>query len=320
MRLLFSVALLGLGWFAAVNLAATAVAWLAARVLLRRPRVNADVLALVRLAPSIAATIFVLVVFVPGHLRFEPLESDETFGLLLLALTLVSAAVLVRSLRRAIALVSAARLARKALAIHGATLGSPADNYRTKAYELDGFSGLSLAGIFKARILVGSRVRRALTAGELELAIAHECAHQSSRDNLARGAMFCAPDVFGLSSTGRALERRWQAETECRADSEAVAGDERRAVLLASALVKVARLAAERDPLGSPAWSAFHEPTLLEARVRRLLSGAALVSSSWRLNMPLTLGLLLVLAAAGSTLGAAMEIHRLTEVLVELLP
>ena len=320
MRMLLSLTLLGLAWFAAVNVAATALAWLAARGLLRSDRPNPDVLALVRLAPSIAATLFVLVLFVPGHLRLEPVDSDESFGLLFVVLTLLSAALLVRALRRTIVVVSVARRARKALGASGTALNPNADDRVTKVYELEGFSGLSLAGVFRSQIFVGVGVRRALTSDELELAIAHEHAHDSWRDNLTRCAMFCAPDLLGWSSTARALERRWRAEAECRADSDAVAGDERRAVLLASALVKVARLSGERNPLSSPAWSAFHEPMLLEARVRRLLSGAAFAFPSRRLNVPVACCFVLAFTAAGSALGAATEVHRLTEILVALLP
>ena len=319
MRVWLSLALLGLAWFAVVNLIATVPAWLSARVLLRNRRADADLVAIVRLAPSILAAIFVVLLFVPGHLWLEPTDSDESFGRFLVALTLISGAMLLRSVWRALALGAIAARARNALAQNGSALRPIAEGGRTDAYELKGFSGLSLAGIFKAHILVGSRVRRALTTHELDLAIAHEHAHRSSRDNLTRCAMFCAPDLFGWLGTARALEGRWRAEAECRADSAAVAGDERRAVVLASALLKVARLGVEQNPLSSPAWSTFHEPALLEARVRRLLSGAALVSPCHRLNLLPMFCVLLVVAAAGSALGAATEIHRLTEALVELL-
>ncbi len=76
----------------------------------------------------------------------------------------------------------------------------------------------------------------------------------------------------------RQLEERWQAEAECEADAHAVRGDGHRAVVLAAALVKVARLGGVTAvPPIIPAWtsSAFHVPTLLEMRVRRLVSGSA---------------------------------------------
>ena len=129
--------------------------------------------------------------------------------------------------------------------------------------------GVSFFGIWRPTILVGSEARAALTPDELDLAISHEIAHRQSLDNLKRFMMHVAPDLFGWTGVARELEERWQTEAECEADASAAGGDGQRAVLLASALVKVARLGGMghlRSP--SPAWSAFHVPTLLELRVR----------------------------------------------------
>ena len=84
MRLLLSSALLGLVWFAAINAAATLVAWMLGRVLLRRPGpFGAGLLLAVRLLPAVAASVFVLAVFLPAHWRFEPADSGESFGFVL---------------------------------------------------------------------------------------------------------------------------------------------------------------------------------------------------------------------------------------------
>jgi beta-lactamase regulating signal transducer with metallopeptidase domain len=313
-----SLAVLALAWFAVINLAAGAIAWLWARVLVRRERPPAaDLLALVRLMPAALPALFVLVVFVPSHLRLEPAHSDESFGVVLIALTLTSVLMLLRSSVRLLGVARVARRARRALAAHASTV--TAGGRMNAAYELEQFAGLSLAGVFKPRILVGSPVRRALTPPELELAIAHERAHLASRDNLKRCAMFCAPDLFGFSSTARALEERWRGETECKADAHAVAGDERRAVLLASALVKAARVAGQGGPLASPVWSAFHEPALLETRVRRLVSGAALILPPRRATLSVVLALTAAVALVGSSVGAE-QIYHASEALVRLLP
>ncbi len=319
MRLLLSLALLGLAWFTAVNIIATAFAWLWGRALLqRKERPGADLLAVVRLAPSVVATLFVLAVFLPGHVWFEPSESDESFGVLVMTFALGGLVLVLRSMHRLAAVARVARRAKAAVAIEASPLVAAGGT--AEAYELREFRGLSLAGVFRPRILVGARVRRALTPDELDLAISHELAHRSSRDNVKRCAMFCAPDLFGCLPLAHALELRWRAETECRADSRAVAGDERRAVLLASALVKVARLAGQPGPLSSAVWSTFHEPALLETRIRRLVSGAALVSPSRQVTVPLALGISVALALVASSLGGAADIHRVTEALVGLLP
>ena len=319
MRVLLTISLLGLAWFAAVNLAASAIAWTAGRTIVRgRWQLPSDWLLLVRLFPAGVAALFVVVVFLPAHLRFEPSESDESFGRLLLTLFALAIAIISRAGARAGAVAAAALRTSRALAAMPSAIPAAAVG---GAYEVQQFPGLSLAGVFRTRILVGADARRVLTRDELDVALAHEHAHRASRDNIKRCAMFCAPDFFGWTSTARALEQRWRAEAECRADSRAVAGDERRAVQLASALVKVARLAnSGRNRLASPVWSTFHEPMLLEARVRRLVSGEALGAPSPRFTRAIVLTSVLAMAWLGLSPAAAEEIHRATEALVHLLP
>jgi Zn-dependent protease with chaperone function len=318
-RLLLTISLLGFAWFAAVNLIASAVVWAAGRLIIRRRwQPNAQWMLAMRLFPGCIAALFVAMVFLPAHLRFEPSESDESFGRLVLTLSVMAMAIVLRSLARAAAVAAVALRTRRVLAALPSAI--PGDSV-AEAYEVEHFAGLSLAGVFKTRILVGSEARRALTHEELSVALAHEHAHRASRDNIKRCAMFCAPDFFGWTSTARALEQRWRADAECRADARAVAGDERRAVQLASALIKVAKLAAGAgNRLASPVWSAFHEPMLLEARVRRLVSGEALSARSPRFARSIVVASVVALAWLGSSAGAAAEIHRATEALVHFLP
>src|SRR4051794_28438954 len=159
---------------------------------------------------------------------------------------------------------------------------------------------------------------RHLTGAELDLAIAHEVAHREAFDNLARWSMLCAPDFLAKSEVGSRLERGWHVAAESLADATATRGDETRAVQLASALVKVARLAAvtgQRAPALS--WSTLNDSELLERRVERLLTGGAHTLPPSRLRV---LG-----AAALTALCMALPVfipavHHLTESLVALLP
>jgi Zn-dependent protease with chaperone function len=313
MKLLLSSTLLALAWFAAVNIVVSAGAWLAARWMLRRRNVGPGGLLMLRLLPAAAATFLVVLVFVPGHLRFEPADAEESFGGLLVGLALLSTALLVRSGWRALSVARASAALR-----HWAERALQASPQ--EVLEVDELAGVSLAGIFRTRILIGSTARAVLTPAELRLAIAHERAHRSSRDNLKRCAMFCAPDVFGWSERARRLEAEWRAEAECRADALAVSGDETRAVQLASALVKVAQLGRPASAARhSPVWSPFHEAQLLEARIRRLVCSAAIGPAQSRpagrarvLAAALPLGLWL--------LDAPYQLHQLTELLVASLP
>jgi beta-lactamase regulating signal transducer with metallopeptidase domain len=312
-KLLFSSVLLGLAWFALLNMLASMAAWALADAVLRRNVRPATLLA-VRLMPALMSATFVVAVFLPAHLRFEPAARDESFGFLLGSLAALGCVLLFRSLCRAL---SAAwndyRL--------GAFARRAAVRLDAGALEVRGFPGVSLAGILRPTILVGSDTVAALTAAELDAAISHEQAHRRSRDNFKCFLMFCAPDVFGWSAKARQIEDRWRAEAECQADARAVAGDDRRALVLASALVKVARLTKRSTVvMPSPAWSALHLAALLETRVRLLTAGRAPADAG---NGRLWRGL--VLAAIGVATTAWLSdgsyaLHQITESMVTHLP
>ena len=318
MRLVLSSVLLGLVWFVAVNAVTTTVAWTLGRVLTRRPApVGASRLLMARLLPAAISSFFVLAVFLPAHWRFEPADSDESFGVVIgttaaLGLWLVLGAV-ARALRASLAGHRFAGVVRRAARREAGD--------RVESFVLNGVPGVSLAGIWRPRILIGSEARDALTPSELDLAISHEIAHRRSKDNLKRFLMFCSPDFFRWTRVARQLEERWQAEAECEADANAVRGDGERAVVLAAALVKVARLGSVcAVPAIAPAWtsSAFHVPTVLEMRVRRLVSGctpppaAAGRWSGTAISACVAAGLWLV--------GFSDTLHLITETMVTRLP
>lgn len=314
MRLLASAVLLGLSWFAAVNLVLSAAAWIASRWALHRSgSTSATLLLAVRLLPAAAASLFLALVFLPAHLRYEPADPDERFGAVLLALAMLGLGSILGSARRLMRVVADARQVRRWRL-------APLDAGTEPAYEVAGFPGMSLAGIVRTRILIGSSARAALTPSELELALAHERAHRRSFDNLKRCLVFCAPDFFGGSRAASRLEAAWRARLEREADLRAVDGDEHRAIHLASALVKVARLGGPVSAVSSPLWSTFNEPPLLESRVRDLVSGRAervpprgrRVAAAAALGAGAAVCVWLVSASHG--------VHRLTETLVGLLP
>jgi hypothetical protein len=319
--LLLSSVLLGLMWFAAANAVASLLAWLVGRAMVARApkRQSVQFLLVIRLLPAAASSLFVLVVFLPAHWRFEPPDTDESFGVVLAGTATVGLLLILHAGWRAIrAGVAGHRFG--AIARRAARHVNP-DGADHQVLELKGWRGISLAGIWQPKIFIGSEVLAALTPAELDLAVAHEMAHRRSNDNLKRFAMCCVPDLFGWTSVAQRLEQQWQAEAECEADAQAVGRDGSRAVALASALVKVARL--ERDGglrPASPAFSAFHVPTLLELRVRRLVAESALPSAAggcmWRLGTTASLALV-----AGLWLtDFSHALHVITETLVSRLP
>ena len=315
MRLVLSSALLGLVWFVAINAIASLVAWTVGRMLLKRATPSgANPFLTVRLLPAVASTVFAFLVFLPAHVRFEPGENDESFGAVLSVAAAISLSVLLAAAWRAL---------RAGLAGHRLSMLVEGAGTATSSgmLEVGGLSGVSLAGIWRPKILVGAEARAALTPAELDLAICHEHAHRQSLDNLKRFLMFTAPDLFRWTAIARQLEQRWQAEAECEADACAVMGDGHRAMLLASALVKVARLACPGTiRSASPAWSAFHVPTLLELRVRQLVSGTLRPPVSTR-----TLAWSGICLALGVPMGVwllefSYSLHVVTEVMVTHLP
>jgi len=304
---------LALAWFAAVNGGASILSWMVATGLSSpRQREISRLLLVVRLFPAVASIVFAGALFLPSHWALEPRDANETLGLAWYAVAFAGLLLLLRSSVRALEVFRTGqclRIGERRSTVHAADV-----------HEVDGLRGLSLAGVFRPRILIGPSVARELSLAELEVAVAHELAHRQAFDNLARWAMLCAPDFFGSSRAARRLEREWHAAAESLADARAVRGDSVRAVHLASALVKVARLAA-LEPAAPlvPAWSTLNDPPLLERRVRRLVTGAVPLAASRRSRivpsvMTLAASLLVVVPAF------AGMIHQLTEALVNLLP
>jgi hypothetical protein len=311
---------LTLAWFAAANLIASAVTWPLAAALRRRSshrvtRSRAQVLVAVRLLPAVVSVVLALGLFLPEHWASEAREGSEEFGAVLWALAMVGAALLGASVWRVSKALHSCRRLRQSW-----SGGSTGDGCIVNDVSLP---GISLAGILKTSVVVGRPVREALTGQELEVALAHELAHRDARDNVKRFAMFASPDFLGYTGAGRQLERQWSADAECLADAQAVRGDSSRAALLASALVKVARLAgaatAGRTP-DVPLWSTFYQSALLEMRVRRLVGGPVVLPAASRIVPVAAFAAVsaLVIAAWAENLPRLM--HFTTEALVRLLP
>lgn len=308
---MFNEAILTLAWFAAINVAVSIAVLIAARFFGDTVGANparARRLALARLAPSVIGAIGAFGLFLPAHLKLEPPRSDEwlgpwtvSVGMCGIVLVLRSAFQLAETWRRS------ARLVRDS--------GRDITRGRLCMTEVPLLPGIALAGIMRPRILVGEPARRLLSEEELDVALAHELAHQQTGDNLTRVLMRCAPDFLAGTRTADRLETLWAGEAECLADATAVGGSPTRAALLASALVKIGRLAVG-ESRWSPEWSALHHPALLEVRVRRLVSGLAVGAGSSRW-FRLAAALSALAVAMAWSLGLPTELHWLTERLLQ---
>jgi hypothetical protein len=316
--------LLALAWFGAVNAvlsaAAALIGWFIERRMIRLRASSAPtVLLLLKLVPGLVALFFTFVVFLPAHYRFEPEGAKESAGYTLVALGMLGAVALVLAVRRAV---------RDAGATHRVERGwrERASGPRTflegrlPVYGLpDQSPVISLAGLVRPRVFVGRPVIEAFTKDEMEVSLAHELAHHDTRDNLKRMLVACSPDLLGIWPSGRTLERRWRAVVEFAADARAVAGRKERALSLASALLKVARLA---PAAGSAAASGFYDGTLLSARIDRLLSPDLADEPPRRLApaWEVFLGSATLCAALLAAEAAWFGVHLATEGLVRFLP
>jgi Zn-dependent protease with chaperone function len=315
---------LALAWFGTVNAALSAAAagigWFIQRGLIRLRASSApDVLLLLKLAPGVVALFFTFVVFLPAHWRFEPEGAEESAGYTLVALGILGAFTLVLAVRRAVRDAGATRRVERGWRerASGPTMFLGA---WLPVYGLpDASPIISLAGLVRPRVFVARPVVEAFTNDEMEVSLAHELAHHDTHDNLKRMLVACSPDLLGIWPSGRALERRWRALVEFAADARAVAGREERALSLASALLKVARLAPA--PVSAAA-SGFYDGTLLAARIDRLLSPGLGEEPPHRLApaWEVFLGSATLFAALLVAEAAWFGVHLATEGLVRLLP
>lgn len=317
MTALASAAILGLAWFAAVNAMMSAiVAGLSGRLgpqaagSVRRARL----LLVWRFLPVGSASVLSLAWFVPAHLRLEPMDSEERFGFVLLALCAAGIGLFLRGGWRLAGLLRAGRRLARVTAVYSA---SERDD---DCVELPMIHGIVLAGVWRPRVLIGAGVRGALTPAELAVAIAHEREHRRVRDNLVRVLLACLPDFLAFIPAARRIEALWEGEAECLADARAAGRSAARANRLASALVKVARLPPPASSAWQAGWSTFHQAALLDTRVRLLVQPGRRPPLS-PANGVAAVALLVAGVIAGAWgAGVPQGLHAFTEVLVRLAP
>ena len=285
------------------------------RIAGRTPGDRARILATWRLAPAGAGAMLALVLGA-AFARFEPRDTTEDPGLLLAAgaaVTLgLAAHALTRAGRAARAGIECARLVR--------VCGRPlihSDGTPLWVVETD-YPVAAVTGVVRTRLVVSTRILRECTPVEIDAVLEHERAHVRRRDNLVRAAMLALPNPLSLTRAGREMQAQWSAAAEESADDHAAGQAPGARTALASALVRVARMA--RTP--APAWMpglAFYEGTNLERRVRRLLEPRGLAT---RMPPRAVAALALTVGAVGFALteAAARQVHAWMEIAVHLVP
>jgi beta-lactamase regulating signal transducer with metallopeptidase domain len=254
--------------FVALNLVLTLMTvafWRAARSW----RLDGRALFALRMVPAIGSASLVLGLLLPAYVAFEPRDTTESAGPLLVVFVVIALGLVAAGMRRTFRSWRDTRWVERRWkdgAVHGASLGIPVRAYRVASTQ----PLAALVGVVRPRLFVSDRFLDALTAGERQAVIEHEAGHLRSHDNLKRTAMKLAPDWLSFTSTGRELEAAWAAAAESEADDHAAGPDRSRSLDLASALLKASRLA----PVRFAGVSNFCDESTIARRVARLLEDA----------------------------------------------
>ena len=276
MNLPYTMRLLCLCWasFFMVHMVLALVARFGAGTAVRvaehmKPRSAARLLFILRTSPLVLTLLAVLAFCIPSYLWLEPEVTGERVGLICIILALAGVAICASALIRVCGAVRGTvrylhhcqHHGRK-VTVRGET--SPALLLKDKSPIL------AVAGVFRPQLVISRRVMRGLSAEEREAALRHEQAHCVAGDNLKRFLILLSPDLFPFVRTFGSLERAWSRFTEWAADDSATEGDPQRALSLASALVRVAKMGS-KPQLGYLSCSLLGSDNDLSQRVDRLL-------------------------------------------------
>ncbi len=264
-------------------------------------------LLLLRLSPGAGAALLVFSVVLPAFLTYEPAHESEGAGPLLWALAAFSLVALGDGIRRAWHASKSARQFLQSLAV-------VAEHRTAEGRRIEIVDApepiVAVVGDWRPRIIAAQRVLAICSEAEFRQVIAHEVAHLSARDNLKCLLMVACPDPLAWLPTGAALLGRWQTAAEFEADERATGSDPYRRVALASALIKVARLALG-DRRARPMLTLAIAADDVPGRVRRLLAPLQTGTRSAIRGVAI-LGLLVPLAA----LPLHARLYQVIEVLV----
>ena len=176
-----------------------------------------------------------------AYLLFERCGPEPT-GLLLPALAIcgvlmaVAAALrLARTMRATSVALSQWMRTADAVTLPGVTI---------PAFAVDAaFPVVAVVGIRRPRLVIARSVLEACTRDELAAILVHEQHHVDRRDNFRRAVMIALPDLFAWLPASRRLLADWREAGEDAADEAAERLGAHGRLLLAQALIRVARLA-----------------------------------------------------------------------------
>lgn len=277
---------------------------------------RADALLRLRLLPGLVAAA-VLAFAAVGLYRFESRDGDELLGRVLWTAGALGAAIILIGVARIVRMQWQTSRLLDAWMADATPIAFP--DLAIQAFSINtGFPVVAVVGVLRPRLVVDVRVLRACSGDEVRAILAHEQGHMRRWDNLRRLLFTAAPGPVGA----RGLSQAWREATEEAADDHAVATGVDARFHLATALLRVSRLAPISQNL--PAWqaqlpaSALYRGESIEHRVRRLVDAPVSRGAARPWLTPLMAG------AATVVVGAAFafqeDLHDAMEVVVAFLP
>jgi hypothetical protein len=277
------------------------------------PADRADRLLQSQILPT-AAAMLALGFAALGLFRFESRDGDEVVGRVLwMAAALGGALLLVMVWRLARMRWQTARLLRTWLA-DATPLNLPDVTIPACAINT-GFPVVAVVGVLRPRLVIDQQVLRACSEDELAAILAHERGHVRRWDNLRRTVVTAVPGPW----FSRNLPDAWRQATEEAADDLAAATAQDARFHLATALLRVSRLAPTTEAHAGwhhqlPA-SALYRGESVEQRVRRLVDAPVSIPHARRPWMAA-----MAAVALGVGLALQRDLHDVMEQVVAFLP
>jgi beta-lactamase regulating signal transducer with metallopeptidase domain len=214
-----------------------------------------------RIFPLIASLIVTFALVVPSFQLMAPQPINQDNGAIPLALGICALFLIAYGVFRAIAAQTRTRRAVTCWLEGARPLETDANSAATFQSRRES-PPLIVVGVRHPRVLVSESTVSLLTPDELRMALKHEQEHMKSRDNLKRLILVFCP-FPGMSR----LESAWSQAAELAADDAAVS-NQRDALDLAAALVKLSRLVHVKAP---PVFSTAFVAGSISQRVASLL-------------------------------------------------
>lgn len=295
--------------FAACGTVAALSAWLWAGR--RTSRLTDSALLAVRLLPT-ASALFAMALSLLAFALFEHRGHEET-GLVLRTLAGLGLVLIVHASWRAWRLHRRTRRTLNQWMSSAKPVTLPGIDL--PIFMVDStFPIVAVVGLIQQRIVIARSVLEGCSPDELRAILAHEQIHIDRHDNVRRAIFATAPDVLSWLPISDRIQVAWHDRCEETADNGAGRLGDRGRVLLAQALIRVARLTPVPPSIHDLPASALYRGEDLTRRIHRLLGPpAALAAPTRRLRY------LVTLAAIVSIL-AIRPIHDLVEVAVTWLP